>query len=115
MLQHDIFAVVRSAGALVDISNCSVARRHHGINWLASLVALDAANVQTFVHLIAFAAHAAERATLPRFARGADKILFFAVLFEQSTIGRGQLKRLAQGGARGANSQSPKNPSKVSG
>jgi hypothetical protein len=48
------------------------------------------------VHLPAIAAHAAERATGPRLADGADEKSFVAAFFKERAIGRGELERLRE-------------------
>ena len=61
---------------------------------VTAAVALQATDVQAFMNLPAIAAHAAERAAGPRFARRADEELFLRALFVERVVGGGEKKKI---------------------
>src|SRR5262245_54212389 len=90
--KHNVIPIVRSRGSLIDVGDGAGARRHHGVSRLAALTPMQAANVETLVHLRAVASHTAERAALPRLARSADEERLLRAFLENSSIRRGELK-----------------------
>ena len=64
------------------------------------MVALEAADIQAFVHLPAIGADTAEGARRPRLADGADEVSLLAPLLKEGVVGSGKLKGLRLGGQR---------------
>src|SRR5688572_4455549 len=90
VFENNVVAVVRKTRAAVDVSNGALGGRNHGINWFAALVTLQAADVQTFVHLPAFGAHASKRPAGPGLAHSADEESLVPARFEDGLVGRWQ-------------------------
>jgi hypothetical protein len=64
------------------------------------LIALQTADVQAFVQLVAVAADTAESTGSPWFTDCAHEEVFFTAFFEKSVIGGWELERLARNGER---------------
>src|SRR5260370_19017456 len=86
MAQHDIIAVIRQAGARVDIGHGAVGSGQDRIDRLAAAVALQAADVPALVKFPAPRADAAPRAAVPALARGPRKEFSLPPLTPQRAV-----------------------------
>jgi hypothetical protein len=91
-----IVAIVRERRFAVDVGNRSVGGGHDRDRLVRPFVALQAADINAFMHLPAFGADATEAAALPRFADGGNEEPFAAaVRVKEGAVRGGQLKTSA--------------------
>src|SRR5688500_14647475 len=90
MLEHDVFAIIGKAGVGIDIRNAPIGRGKDWIGRFATPVCFGVLDIQTFMHLKTFTAHAAEGAAHPGASRRRREVLFFLAGSEDGAIWRGQ-------------------------
>src|SRR5690349_11492037 len=87
MSQHDVVPIIGKRWSGAEIHDGPVGGGTDRIGRFAPGVALEAPDVESFVHLPAIRAYATEGAGCPRFAHCADKKPLPASRFKQGVIG----------------------------
>src|SRR3954468_11858318 len=95
MMQNDIISIIGQGRMGVDISDSSIRSGQDRVGWLAVFVALQTADVQSFMQLRPVAAHAAEGSGRPWLSNRSDEKFFFAIFFKKRVVRCRQQKGLS--------------------
>src|ERR1700691_4666290 len=86
MAQDDVAAIIGKGRPAVNIGHDPVGRSQNRVGWFAMAVALQALDIEAFVHLAAVGANAAKRAGNPRLAGSGNEIAIFAARFKNGVV-----------------------------
>jgi len=96
---HDIPTIIGKLRMIAEVGNGAVGSSHDWIGRFPVLVALEAFDVETFVHLPTIGTDASETTAFPGLACGADEKAVAAIFFEEGMIGGWKIERLSGCGA----------------
>jgi len=97
VLEDDVDPVIGQTGAMVDVGDRAIGGGEDRVGRFTFAVALEAADIDAFVHLSAAGSGATEHAMGVGMAGGADKELLFLSGLEQCGIGGGEEERGLRG------------------